>query len=401
MSRSLPLAAYLALRRGVAGRPTEFPPRPKGPLVWVHCPDPTRIPTVSALAAQLAHDGDWPTFVVTCTDLPDGASSSPKVILQPLPPDQRDPARAFLDHWQPDVLLWMQGDFQPALLAETDRIPLARLMIDIRAARVGVAGGGWMPGLTRSLLDLFEHALATDHDAAIRLRKAGYPAERIEVTGPLDPSAAVLPCNERERRDLAQTLGSRSVWCAAEVPLVELEQIGAAQRQASRRAHRLLLILVPAQPADAPEMAQRLRDDGFVVACRADGAEPDEATQIYLADSTAEMGLWYRLAPFTFMGGTLEGVGGRHPFEPAALGSAVLHGPITASHAPAYQRLASAGASRAVRSAADLGNAVEVLLAPDKAAAMAHAAWDVTSSGAVVTNRVVELIRARLDKLAG
>lgn len=183
--------------------------------------------------------------------------------------------------------------------------------------------------------------------------------------------------------------------------MVELEQISAAQRQASRRAHRLLLLLIPAVPAEAAEMAQRLRDDGFVVSCRSDGAEPDEATQIYLADSAAEMGLWYRLAPFTFMGGTLEGLGGRHPFEPAALGSAVLHGPVTAGHAPAYQRLASAGASRAVRSAADLGNAVEVLLAPDKAAAMAHAAWDVTSSGAGVTNRVVDLIRAHLDKLAG
>lgn len=401
MSRALPLAAYLAFRRGVAARQAEFPPRPKGPLVWVHCPDPARIPTVSALAAQLAHEGDWPTFLVSSATIPEGAPSGPKLILQPAPPDQRDPARVFLEHWRPDVLLWMQGDFLPVLLAETDRMPLARLMIDMRAARVGVAGGGWMPGLTGALLDLFEHALATDHDAAIRLRKAGFPAEKIEVTGPLDPGTPVLPCNERERRDLAQTLGSRSVWCAAEVPLVELEQVSAAHRQASRRAHRLLLILVPANPADATEMANRLRDDGFAVACRSEGAEPDETTQIYLADSTAEMGLWYRLAPFTFMGGTLEGVGGRHPFEPAGLGSAVLHGPVTAEHAPFYQRLASAGASRAVRSAADLGNAVEVLLAPDKAAAMAHAAWDVTSGGAEVTNRVVDLIRSRLDRLAG
>ena len=401
MSRALPLAAYLALRRGPAVPTPDYPGRPKGPLVWVHCPDPARIPVVTALAAQLAQEGDWPTFLVTSAAIPDGLTGGQRLILQPTPPERRDPVRAFLDHWQPDVLLWMQGDFLPALLAETDRNPLARMMIDMRAARVGVAGGGWMPGLTGALLDLFDHALATDHDAAIRLRKAGFPAEQIEVTGPLDPSAAVLPCNERERRDLAQTLGSRSVWCAAEVPMIELEQVSAAHRQASRRAHRLLLILVPAVAADAPEMAQRLRDDGFVVACRSDGAEPDEATQIYLADGSAEMGLWYRLAPFSFMGGTLEGLGGRHPFEPAGLGSAVLHGPITAGHAAFYQRLASAGASRAVRSAADLANAVEVLLAPDKAAAMAHAAWDVTSSGAEVTNRVVELIRNRLDKLAG
>ena len=401
MSRALPLTAYLALRRGAVAPAAVFAARPRGPLVWVHCPDPGRIPVVTALAAQLAQEGDWPTFLVTSASIPDGMTGGPRLILQPAPPEQRDPVRGFLDHWQPDVLLWMQGDFLPALLAETDRKPLARLMIDMRAARVGVADGGWMPGLTRALLDLFDHALATDHDAAIRLRKAGFAADKIEVTGPLDPGGVVLPCNERDRRDLAQTLGNRSVWCAVDVPMVELEQVSAAHRQASRRSHRLLLILVPAVPADSAEMAQRLRDDGFVVACRNDADEPDEGTQIYLADGAAEMGLWYRLAPFCFMGGTLEGVGGRHPYEPAGLGSAVLHGPVTAGHAPFYQRLASAGASRAVRSAADLGNAVEVLLAPDKAATMAHAAWDVTSSGADVTNRVVELIRNSLDKLAG
>lgn len=401
MSRSLSLAAYIALRRGAVGRQGEFPERPKGPLIWVHCPDPGRIPIVHGLAAQLASDGDWPTFVVTSLDIPETVVAGARLFVQPVPPDQRDPVRAFLDHWQPDLLVWMQGDFRPALLAETDRKPMVRLMVDMRAARIGVAGGGWMPGVTRALLDLFDHAFAIDHDAAIRLRKAGFPSDQIEVTGPLDPGTVVLPCNERERRDLAQTLGSRSVWCAAEVPLIELDQISAAHRQASRRAHRLLLILVPATPGDAPQMAAALRDDGFVVACRSEGAEPDEATQIYLADSPAEMGLWYRLAPFTFMGGTLDGGGGRHPFEPAALGSAVLHGPVTDPHSPAYQRLASAGASRAVRSASDLGNAVEVLLAPDKAAAMAHAAWDVTSSGAEVTNKVIELIRSRLDKLAG
>ncbi len=72
---------------------------------------------------------------------------------------------------------------------------------------------------------------------------------------------------------------------------------------------------------------------------------------------------------------------------------------MTNGHVAAYARLAGAGAVRAVRTATDLGHAVEVLLAPDRAAAMAHAAWDVTSRGADVTNRLAELIRVRLDRL--
>jgi len=222
---------------------------------------------------------------------------------------------------------------------------------------------------------------------------------RIEVTGPMQIGLNVPSCNEKERREMAALLGTRPVWLAADVPMAELDAVATAHRQASRRAHRLCLILVPANPADAVEMAAQLRRDGTTVTCRSESTDPDEATQIYLVENNAELGLWYRLAPITYLAGTLAGQGGRSPLEPAGLGSALLHGPLTAPHSADYERLASAGASRAVRSTVDLGNAVEVLLAPDKAAAMAHAAWDVTSSGAAVVNRIADLIRERIDRL--
>lgn len=400
MSRSLSLAAYLALRRGAAATNGPLPPpRPRGPLVWVHSPDPERIGIVAAIATQLATEGDRPGFLVTSSDIPANTPGSPDLILQPAPVDQRGPCRAFLDHWKPDLLLWMQGDLRPVLIAATEAKPLSRLIIDAQAERIGVAKSGWIPGVTRALLDRFELALATDHAAAAQLRRAGMEANRIEVSGALQIGLSVPPCNERERRALAALLGTRPVWLAADVPMAELDAIATAHRQASRRAHRLCLILVPANPADAPAMAAQLRRDGTTVTCRAEGTDPDEATQIYLAENNSELGLWYRLAPITYLAGTLAGQGGRSPLEPAGLGSALLHGPLTAPHTADYQRLSAAGATRSVRSTIDLGNAVEVLLAPDKAAAMAHAAWDVTSSGATVTNRVADLIRDRIDRL--
>ena len=57
----------------------------------------------------------------------------------------------------------------------------------------------------------------------------------------------------------------------------------------------------------------------------------------------------------------------------------------------------AAFAARLIGSADTLGPTVESLLAPDKAAMMAHAAWDVTSRGADVTNQIVALIRQRLE----
>lgn len=371
--------------------------RPAGPLIWAHCPDPDLLGVMGGLADRLASDGDRLHMLITSTDIPANAPMGTRTILMPAPQDMTGPVQLALDHWRPDLILWMQGDLRPVLLSGAHNIP--RLLIDADAARIGLIGGGWLPGLMRSVLGGFDHALAVDQDAAQRLRKAGMAAARIEVTGRLEAQGIVLPCNERERRDLAQTLGSRPVWLAAEVTAAELPAVIAAHRQASRTAHRLLLIVLPCAGEDLQGFATALTEAGFTIALRTEGAEPDTATQVYLVDNAAEIGLWYRLAPVTFMGSTMEGQpGGRHPFEAAALGSAVLHGPETTSHAKAYLRLSRAGATRAVRSGNDLGQAVEMLLAPDKAAAMAHAAWDVTTTGAEVSNRVIDLIRERLDR---
>ena len=97
-----------------------------------------------------------------------------------------------------------------------------------------------------------------------------------------------------------------------------------------RMAHRLLLILSPATPEDGPGLRDALEAEDWVVALRSDGEEPDPEIQIFVADAPGEAGLWYRLAPITFLGGSLvRGGQGRDPCEPAALGSAILTGPDT------------------------------------------------------------------------
>jgi 3-deoxy-D-manno-octulosonic-acid transferase len=109
------------------------------------------------------------------------------------------------------------------------------------------------------------------------------------------------------------------------------------------------------------------------------------------------LGLWYRVAPISLVGGSLQPIGGHNPFEPAALGSAILHGPYVTNFVDIYQRLSEAGAARLVTGPDTLSEAVHELMNPDKAAAMAHAAWEVVSQGAEVTDRALDAIFDRLD----
>ena len=115
------------------------------------------------------------------------------------------------------------------------------------------------------------------------------------------------------------------------------------------------------------------------------------------------MGLWYRLAPVCFMGGTLlpgPGAAPRHPFEPAALGSAIIHGPLTEAHSAEWTQLDGASAARMVADPAGLSRAVADLSAADQAAMLAGNAWAVSTGGAAVLRRIADTVIDAMENTA-
>lgn len=400
MARSLSLKAYMALAARAPQRPEPITvPRPSGELIWGHA---TSLEKAAALM-QLLHRlqlqrPDLALLLTTSDGIPAPDHLRDGMIWQQVPPEYVDHVEHFLSHWQPDLCLWTGGYLRPALVTQTAEEDIPMILLDAEDSGFEEARWRWLPDMSRGLLELFSAYFATNANAAQRLRKLGVAAEEIEVSGPLQQGGTALPCNETEREDMAQDLTGRPVWLAAMVQVEELEVVTNAHRRASRYAPRFLMILVPDDESDGPEMLRRLRADGWRVSVWSEGEGPTETTQILLADTRGEMGLWYRLAPITFMASSLVGgAGGRDPYEPAALGSAVLYGPNIGRYLGAYSRFAAQGAARIVRDAETLAAALGRLMAPDQTATMAAAAWGVATEGAEVTDQVLDLVQDTLD----
>src|SRR5260370_24842788 len=100
-----------------------------------------------------------------------------------------------------------------------------------------------------------------------------------------------------------------------------------------------------------------LTGQGLRVARRGRGEPLTRETQIYLADTLGELGLFYRLARIAFIGGSLVAKGGHNPFEAARLECAVLHGPDMSNCAAMAGLLAAAGAAETLRDDAALAQA--------------------------------------------
>lgn len=394
MAVSLGRTLYNLGRRPPAGVRVLRPARPAGELVWLNVGGAASAAGMSELARRLVEDDGVAVLITTDQPLRAGAG----VLVEPPPPDTPDEARAFLDHWRPGAGVFSEGEVRPALVLEAAERRLPLMMVDARKPALPKGRDGWFPGLLRGALAGFSAILALDEAAARAFRKAGVPAALVTVAGRMEERSATLPCLEAEREALARLVAARPIWFAAAVPEAGEAAVLSANRAVLQLAHRLLLILMPERPERAAPLAERLEAEGWAVSLRAAEQEPEPETEIYIVDSPAEIGLWYRLAPITFLGGSLAGEGAiRNPLEAAALGSAILHGPRPGAHGAALGRLGAARAARAVASAGDLAEALSDLLSPDRAARLAQAAWAISSEGAEVTEDVLVRIRALLE----
>lgn len=375
--------------------------RPEGRLVWFHAASVGESLALLELIRRLL-DADPDIRVLVTT----GTLTSAELLTERLPPgaihqfiplDFRPFVQRFLDHWHPDLAIWTESEFWPTLLTRTHARGTPMLLLNARMSmRSARRWRRYMPWAARRLVTLFTAAQAQDRATGAALVRLGLPTGRLAITGTLKEDTPPLPCREPDRARFARLLADRPIWAAASTHPGEEEMVADAHITAMRSVMRLLCILVPRHPERGNEIAAVLRARGLSVAQRSRGEDPGPNTAIFLADTLGELGLWYRLAPVSFVGGSLVPVGGHNPYEPAALGSAILHGPHVGNFADIYRKLDAADAARQVAGTAGLAEALVHLSEPQNRAPMAYAAWEVGSATAEVTNRALRLIRDTL-----
>ncbi|NDW54433.1 3-deoxy-D-manno-octulosonic acid transferase [Aliiroseovarius sp. PrR006] len=372
--------------------------RPDGLLIWACLADLTEAEALSSLIPPLQAEMGDVTLLLTTQDLHPDHTVPHDVLHQVSPKFEPAAIRNFLEHWQPDVVLWVRPEIDLVVHAALKKSGVAVIWMGACAPQDrGLKQRFKLSALRDAVVEL-DSILPKDGASRRELLQLGAPPERMDVTGILQPLSQVPNCDNEERDRIAQKLDARPVWLAVGVDPREENAILSAHRLLIRKSHRLLLVMIPQDPARAAELAMQLESDSWIISSRSKDDCPHRDDQIFVVDRADECALWMHLASITLIGGTLAGGANRNPLDSAALGSVVLFGPEGGRHAASLERLTRAGAARRVRDAATLAVEIEHLLAPDKAAEMAMAAWDVTTKGAEVGEFLMRRLLDLLDE---
>ena len=367
--------------------------RPEGTLIWIHAVSVGEclavLPLIEALLAVPGRNVLLTSGTVTSAKLMEERLPQ-RTLHQFAPVDTPGAVGRFLDHWRPDVGIFVDSEVWPNMLLSARAKGVRLAVVNGRMTERSFAGWTRAQGAAASLFGLYEAVLVQDKEAAERFAKLG--ARNVVVTGNLKADAPALPVEPDALAELQRQIGARPIFLATNTHAGEDGIILEAFDRLRREFPDLLAIIAPRHAERGPELAQLSGKRGH--ASRSPGEKVDDGVSIYIVDTMGELGLFYRLASFAFVGKSLVAGGGQNPLEPARLGVAVLAGPHTENFREAYETIFAAQGLGRVASVDDLvGLAAQMLRAPSEARRIGAAALEAVAklSGALArTHEAVE-----------
>jgi 3-deoxy-D-manno-octulosonic-acid transferase len=385
-SAMVPLAPVLIKRRLKLGKedPTRIGERrgvsrdvrPQGPLVWIHGASVGEVLAAAGLIERLR--GLGLRILVTSGTVTSAAIVAKRfpadVIHQYVPYDSPRYVERFLDHWQPSLALFIESDLWPNLILSCAARRLPMVLINGRMSPRSFPRWRRVSNTIAALLGQFEVCLAQSRTDAGRFAALG--ARNVVITGNLKLDVPAPPADPAKLERLMTLTRGRPVIVAASTHTGEEEILIEAHRALAGHFPSLLSVIVPRHPARGAAIAQMIEAAGLHPALRSREDMPTATVDIYVGDTMGELGLFYRLAPIVFMGGSLVSHGGQNPIEAIKLGASIVHGPHVFNFADVYEALDRAAGARCADTREALVKQVGRLLSDSRARDATIAAGD-------------------------
>lgn len=381
------------------GRPTK--PRPAGRLIWLHGASVgesiSMLPLINRLL-EIYPDAHVMVTTGTTTSAEVMAKRLPeRAFHQYLPIDNPVFAARFIRHWQPTIALWFESEFWPGMLSTIRRRNIPLILINGRISNKSFKRWQQFDFVIKEILDCFTACLGQSEEDAYRLRALG--AKDAMCLGNLKYAGLPIPVDEEKKKEIQDEIGERPVWLVSSTHSDEEAKIGRYLKELSAKHEGLLTIIAPRHPTRGVEIRDILQDKYHLkTALRSANEKIQPETEVYIADTIGEMGIWYELCPIVFIGGSLIPHGGQNFMEPSRCRDAVIVGPHMHNFTDAMNRAKRADGIIQVDETVDLIDMVDQLLSnKELLEAKRSLAYNWATSEAKVLDGIAEKIQGYME----
>lgn len=303
---------------------------PNSKILWCHAASVGEAKSVLPLIdAFVASNPEWHVLLTTVTITGYNAIKHhlpPRTQHQFAPLDHPFWVQHFLNHWQPNGALWVEGELWPNQFLQLKKRHVPLVLINARMHPKSFASWQKFKGFLQPLLQCITAATAMSPRSANYYQQLGL--DNIQSLGDIKMAAAKLPCPAHGLSTLIDALGARPRLLLAQSHEGEEALLLEHFKYLEKQFPQLLLTIVPRHPTRTAQIVAQITEAGLSYNTRGDQHRlPNAASQIYVANTMGELGLFYHTHNIVIMGGSFINLGGHNPLEAAHFGCHIVAGP--------------------------------------------------------------------------
>lgn len=304
--------------------------RPEGKLFWFHGASVGETLSMLPLIEKCLNEDEKLNIMVTS-----GTKTSAKVLAEKLPPrafhqyvpiDYYPYVKRFVNHFKPDVAFWFESDFWPNILKEAHDKGVKLVLVNGRVSDKSFSRWRIFKSVIKQVLSIFDVLIAQSRESKERLEILS--EKEVLNFGNLKFSALFnMKIDGVKLNDLISKTEGKKIFLAASTHKGEEEKIIKIHQKLKADFDNLITIIAPRHPNRGDEIEGLIKSSSLNMKRRSKGEEITKDTEVYLADTIGEMGVFYSLSKMVFVGGSLIKFGGQNMIEPMYLKDCVFIGP--------------------------------------------------------------------------
>ncbi len=374
--------------------------RPQSPLWWFHAASVGETNACLPLIRKILERNQNLSIILTTgtiTSAKLAESQLPeRAFHQFVPLDNTLFVRRFLAHWRPNLAVFVESEIWPNLILSTHKKNIPLILINGRMSKRSFKRWFKKPSMARPLFGRFDKVLAQGPIDERRFIQLG--AENVKHSGNLKIDAPALDYDPEQLASLKSSIADRPMLVAVSTHPGEEEILKEAHNIIAMDYPDFLTIIIPRHPHRGEELKKLLEETNMAaslkVQLRSQNPTPDRDTNIYIADTMGEVGLFYKLTKTAFIGGSFIRHGGQNPVEAIKLDANIISGPHVENFAESYFELFQRGGALEVSDAKSLAmKTIELLKHPElheKMKKASHDSLDFLSGAEQITLETLE-----------
>jgi len=374
--------------------------REEGFLIWFHVASVGEAMSILPLIESCMEEKKINQILLTSITLSSGKilkkrfNQNAKVIHQFLPLDISVWTSKFLEHWKPNLSIFIDSEIWPNLISQISEKKIPLLLINARITKKSFKRWKLIISFAKKIFEKFDLCIVSNKESENFLKILG--AKNIKNYGNLKFSNIKNDLNKKLDSDFFNKIKNRKIWCAASTHPTEEILCARSHLKIKESYNNILTIIIPRHIDRIEKIRKELSNLNLKIVLYSKLDQIDINTDILLIDTYGEASIFYNISKYVFVGkSTIKSLimdSGQNPIEPARLGCKIFHGPNVSNFVEIYEYLRTLGVTKQVNNSNELSISLIEEFAENKGE-KSNIKEEIHNYGQNILNNVIEELK--------